>query len=134
MNGRAMKACSMLAMQAEGADILTMEGVAKADGTLHPMQAAFKEDHGLQCDFCTPGMVMNAIDCAKANPNPSKRQIREALNGNLCRCTGYHNLVKAIAAGANAWRQVSEEAAMNAPLIGARIQRKEDYRCLTGAL
>jgi carbon-monoxide dehydrogenase small subunit len=102
MNGRAVKSCSMLAMQAEGGDILTIEGVAKADGTLHPMQAAFKEHHGLQCGFCTPGMVMNAIDFAKGNANPSEQQIREALDGNLCRCTGYHNIVKAIAAGAKA--------------------------------
>ena len=102
MNGRAVKACSMLAMQAEGADVLMIEGVAKADGTLHAMQAAFKEHHGLQCGFCTPGMVMNAIDFAKGNPNPTEQQIREALDGNLCRCTGYHNIVKAIAAGARA--------------------------------
>ena len=102
LNGRAVKSCSMLAMQAEGGDILTIEGVAKADGTLHPMQAAIKEHHGLQCGFCTPGMVMNAIDFAKSNPHPSEQQIREALEGNLCRCTGYHNIVKAIAAGAKA--------------------------------
>jgi aerobic carbon-monoxide dehydrogenase small subunit len=102
LNGRAVKSCSMLAMQAEGADILTIEGVAKPDGTLHPMQAAFKEHHGLQCGFCTPGMVMNAIDFAKGNASPSEQQIREALDGNLCRCTGYHNIVKAIAAGAKA--------------------------------
>jgi carbon-monoxide dehydrogenase small subunit len=92
----------MLAMQAEGADIMTIEGVAKPDGTLHPMQAAFKEHHGLQCGFCTPGMVMNAIDFAKGHPNPSEQEIREALEGNLCRCTGYHNIVKAIGAGAKA--------------------------------
>jgi len=102
MNGKVVKSCSMLAMQAEGADILTIEGVAKADGTLHPMQAAFKEHHGLQCGYCTPGMVMNAIDFAKNNKNPSEQQIRESLEGNLCRCTGYHNIVKAIAAGAKA--------------------------------
>jgi carbon-monoxide dehydrogenase small subunit len=102
MNGKAVKSCSILAMQAEGADIMTIEGVAKADGTLHPMQAAFKEHHGLQCGFCTPGMVMNAIDFAKGHPNPSEQEIREALEGNLCRCTGYHNIVKAIGAGAKA--------------------------------
>ena len=102
MNGKAVKSCSMVAMQAEGADILTIEGVAKPDGTLHPMQAAFKEHHGLQCGFCTPGMVMNAIDFAKANPNPTDQQVREALEGNLCRCTGYHNIVKSIIAGAKA--------------------------------
>ena len=102
MNGKAVKSCSMLVMQAEGADITTIEGVAKADGTLHPMQAAFKEHHGLQCGFCTPGMVMNAIDFAKSHANPSEQEIREALEGNLCRCTGYHNIVKSIAAGAKA--------------------------------
>jgi carbon-monoxide dehydrogenase small subunit len=102
MNGKAIKSCSILAMQAEGAEVTTIEGVARADGTLHPMQAAFKENHGLQCGFCTPGMVMNAIDFAKSNPNPSEQQIREALDGNLCRCTGYHNIVKSIAAGAKA--------------------------------
>ncbi len=102
MNGKAVKACSMVAMQAQGADIVTIEGIAKADGTLHPMQAAFKEHHGLQCGFCTPGMVMNAIDFAKSNPDPSEQQLREALEGNLCRCTGYHNIVKAITAGAKA--------------------------------
>ena len=102
MGGRAVKSCSMLAMQAQGADILTIEGVAKADGTLHPMQAAFKENHGLQCGFCTPGMVMNAIDLARGRPDLSESEIREGLEGNLCRCTGYHNIVKSIAAGAKA--------------------------------
>ena len=102
MNGKAVKSCSMLAMQAEGADILTIEGVAKADGALHPMQAAFKEHHGLQCGFCTPGMVMNAIDFAKNHPGASEKEVRESLEGNLCRCTGYHNIVKAIMAGSKA--------------------------------
>jgi aerobic carbon-monoxide dehydrogenase small subunit len=102
MNGKAIKSCSIVAMQAEGADILTIEGVAKADGTLHPMQQAFKENHGLQCGFCTPGMVMNALDFAKNNPNPSEHDVRESLEGNLCRCTGYHNIVKSIIAGAKA--------------------------------
>ncbi|MBS0336929.1 MAG: (2Fe-2S)-binding protein [Proteobacteria bacterium] len=102
MNGKAVKSCSMLAMQAEGANITTIEGVAAPDGTLHPMQAAFKENHGLQCGFCTPGMVMNAIDLAKGRPNLTEAEIREGLEGNLCRCTGYHNIVKSIAAGAKA--------------------------------
>ena len=102
MNGRAIKSCSIVAMQAEGADITTIEGVAKPDGTLHPMQAAFKEHHGLQCGFCTPGMVMNALDFARQHPNPSEQEVREALEGNLCRCTGYHNIVKSIVAGAKA--------------------------------
>jgi carbon-monoxide dehydrogenase small subunit len=102
MDGRAIKSCSIVAMQAEGADILTIEGVAKPDGTLHPMQAAFKENHGLQCGFCTPGMVMNALCFAKGNANPTDPEVRESLEGNLCRCTGYHNIVKSIVAGAKA--------------------------------
>jgi len=104
MNGRAVKSCNMLAMQAEGADILTIEGVAKPDGTLHPMQEAFRQHHGLQCGFCTPGMVMSAIDLVKNIPNPTEEQIREQLDGNLCRCTGYHNIVKAIKAASQTMR------------------------------
>jgi len=100
MNGKAVKSCNMLAMQAEGANLLTIEGVAKADGTLHPMQEAFREHHGLQCGFCTPGMIMSAIDLVKVHPNPSEETIRAELDGNLCRCTGYHNIVKAIKAAA----------------------------------
>jgi carbon-monoxide dehydrogenase small subunit len=102
MNGKAIKSCSIVAMQAEGADVLTIEGVAKPDGTLHPMQQAFKDNHGLQCGFCTPGMVMNALDFARGHPNPSEQEVRESLEGNLCRCTGYHNIVKSIVAGAKA--------------------------------
>jgi aerobic carbon-monoxide dehydrogenase small subunit len=98
MNGQAVKSCNILAMQAEGADILTIEGLAKADGTLHPMQEAFREHHGLQCGFCTPGMVMSAVDLVKNHPNPSEETIRAELDGNLCRCTGYHNIVKAVMA------------------------------------
>jgi len=104
MNGRAVKCCNMLAMQAEGADIITIEGIAKADGTLHPMQEAFRQHHGLQCGFCTPGMVMSAIDLVKNFPNPTEDQIREQLDGNLCRCTGYHNIVKAIKAASQTMR------------------------------
>jgi len=104
MNGRAIKSCNILAMQAEGAEILTIEGLAKADGTLHPMQEAFREHHGLQCGFCTPGMVMSAIDLVKNFPNPTEEQIREQLDGNLCRCTGYHNIVKAIKAASQTMR------------------------------
>jgi len=91
----------MLAVQAEGAKVTTIEGLAK-DGNLHPMQQAFMDNHGLQCGFCTPGMVMNAIDFAKQNPGASEHEVREALEGNLCRCTGYHNIVKAIMAGSKA--------------------------------
>ena len=100
MNGRAIKSCNIVAMQAEGADIITIEAVAKSDGTLHPMQEMFREHHALQCGFCTPGMVMSAIDLVKNFPNPTEQQIREQLDGNLCRCTGYHNIVKAIKAAA----------------------------------
>ena len=104
MNGRAIKSCNIVAMQAEGADILTIEGVAKPDGTLNTMQEAFREHHALQCGFCTPGMVLSAMDLVKNFPDPSEREIREQLDGNLCRCTGYHNIVKAIKAAAATMR------------------------------
>jgi carbon-monoxide dehydrogenase small subunit len=99
LNGRAIKSCTVLALQAHGADVTTIEGVCDANGELHPMQAAFKEHHGLQCGFCTPGMVMCAIDLAKDNPHPTEADIRAGLDGNLCRCTGYQNIVKAVLAG-----------------------------------
>jgi carbon-monoxide dehydrogenase small subunit len=99
MNGQSVKSCTVLAMQAEGAQVTTIEGLAK-NGELHPMQAAFREHHGLQCGFCTPGMIMSAIDLVRRNPDPSEEEIREWLEGNLCRCTGYHNIVKAIQAAA----------------------------------
>jgi aerobic carbon-monoxide dehydrogenase small subunit len=104
MDGRAIKSCNIVAMQAEGADILTIEGVAKPDGTLNVMQEAFREHHALQCGFCTPGMVLSAMDLVKNYPDPSEREIREQLDGNLCRCTGYHNIVKAIKAAAATMR------------------------------
>ena len=100
MNGRAVKSCNIVAMQAEGAQLTTIEGVAKADGALHPMQEAFREHHALQCGFCTPGMIMSAIDMLKVHPKPDEQTIRAELDGNLCRCTGYHNIVKAIKAAA----------------------------------
>ena len=97
VNGDSVKSCTMLALQADGATITTIEGLAKADGTLHPMQEAFREYHALQCGFCTPGMVMSAIDLVAKHPaGMSEKEIREGLEGNLCRCTGYHNIVKAI--------------------------------------
>ena len=102
LNGRAVKACNILAAQAQGATVVTIEGVAATNGDLHPMQAAFKRHHGLQCGFCTPGMVMTAIDLVRQQPNPSEEAIRAGLDGNLCRCTGYHNIVKAVQAGAAA--------------------------------
>jgi aerobic carbon-monoxide dehydrogenase small subunit len=95
MNGRAVKACSMLAVQAQGAEITTIEGLSQ-NGTLHPMQAAFRECHGLQCGFCTPGMVMSSVQLLKDKPNATEQEIREGLEGNICRCTGYHNIVKSI--------------------------------------
>ncbi|MGH8621784.1 MAG: (2Fe-2S)-binding protein [Burkholderiales bacterium] len=104
LNGRAVKSCIVLAAQVEGAEIVTIEGVAKA-GELHPMQAAFRDHHGLQCGYCTPGMVMNAIDLVKRHPSPSEETVRAGLEGNFCRCTGYHNIVKAVLAGAAAMRR-----------------------------
>ncbi len=104
MDGRAIKSCNIVAMQAEGTNILTIEGVAKPDGTLNVMQEAFREHHALQCGFCTPGMVLSAMDLVKNYPDPSEREIREQLDGNLCRCTGYHNIVKAIKAAAATMR------------------------------
>jgi carbon-monoxide dehydrogenase small subunit len=95
MNGRAVKACSMLAVQAQGATITTIEGLSKG-GEMHPMQAAFRECHGLQCGFCTPGMVMSAVQLLADNPQASETEIREGLEGNICRCTGYHNIVQAV--------------------------------------
>lgn len=99
VDGKSVKSCTMLAAQAGGAEITTIEGLA-SNGDLHPVQAAFKEHHGLQCGFCTPGMVMSAVDLLNQNANPSEGEIREWLEGNICRCTGYHNIVKAIQAAA----------------------------------
>ncbi|MEK9832473.1 MAG: (2Fe-2S)-binding protein [Alphaproteobacteria bacterium] len=101
VNGESLKSCTMLAAQAEGADVTTIEGLANGD-ELHPMQEAFRENHGLQCGFCTPGMVMSALDLVQKNSDPSEQDVREWLEGNLCRCTGYHNIVKSILAGAQA--------------------------------
>jgi len=95
VNGDSMKSCTMLALEAEGAEVTTIEGLAQ-DGEWHPMQQAFQDNHGLQCGFCTPGMVMSAIDLVIKNPNPDEQTIREQLEGNICRCTGYHNIVKAV--------------------------------------
>ena len=103
MDGQSVKACTTLAVQADGAAVTTIEGVA-SNGALHPLQEAFRDNHGLQCGFCTPGMIMSALDLLDRNPDPSERQIRQWLEGNLCRCTGYHNIVKAIQAAAQARR------------------------------
>ena len=96
LDGRAVKSCNILAIQAQGAEVVTIEGLAAPNGDMHPMQAAFKECHGLQCGFCTPGMVMSATALLKENPRPSEEQIRSGLDGNICRCTGYQNIVKAV--------------------------------------
>ncbi|WP_027237161.1 (2Fe-2S)-binding protein [Leisingera caerulea] len=98
VDGKAVKACTMLALEAEGAEVATIEGQANADGSLNTIQQAFQDHHGLQCGFCTPGMVMSAAALLQDNPKPSEQEIRDYLEGNLCRCTGYHNIVKAIMA------------------------------------
>jgi aerobic carbon-monoxide dehydrogenase small subunit len=102
VNGQAMKSCTMLALQCEGADVTTIEGLAAPGAPLHPMQAAFREHHALQCGYCTSGMVMMALDIARRLVEPDEMRIREELKGNICRCTGYHNIVQAIAAGTKA--------------------------------
>lgn len=105
VDGRSVKACTLLVAQLEGADVTTIEGLASSDDNLHPMQEAFRTNHGLQCGFCTPGMVMSAIDLVKQNPDPSEEQVRDWLEGNLCRCTGYQNIVKSILDGAKMMKQ-----------------------------
>jgi aerobic carbon-monoxide dehydrogenase small subunit len=105
LDGVAVKSCTTLALQADGCDVLTIEGLAAPNDPLHPMQEAFREHHGLQCGFCTPGMVMTAVDMVRRKGNElDEKTIRHELDGNLCRCTGYHNIVKAIAAGARAMK------------------------------
>jgi carbon-monoxide dehydrogenase small subunit len=98
VDGVSVKSCTMLAVQAHGSDVLTIEGLAPSPDQMHPMQEAFREHHGLQCGYCTPGMVMAAVSLLDENPKPSEREVREGLEGNLCRCTGYHNIVKAVLA------------------------------------
>lgn len=100
VNGKATKSCTLLAVQADGCNITTIEGLSAANGELHPLQEGFKECHGLQCGFCTPGMIMTAADLLQHNSNPSEEDVRTALEGNFCRCTGYHNIVKAVQYGA----------------------------------
>ena len=102
LDGESVKSCTVLAVQADGAEVVTIEGLAGADGSMHPMQQAFHESHALQCGFCTPGMVMAAVSLLRETPSPTAAQVREALEGNLCRCTGYHNIVQAVLAAAGA--------------------------------
>jgi aerobic carbon-monoxide dehydrogenase small subunit len=101
-DGEAVKSCTVLCVQADGSQINTAEGLAGASGELHPVQAAFREQHGLQCGFCTPGMIMATVGLLSQNPAPTEQQVREGLEGNLCRCTGYHNIVRAVLAAAEA--------------------------------
>ena len=112
LDGRSLKSCTMFAVQADGASILTIEGMAATDGSLHPLQEGFREMHGLQCGFCTPGMIMRAYRLLPENPNPSEEEIRFGISGNLCRCTGYQNIVKAIqyAAGKLSGAELKEAA------------------------
>jgi carbon-monoxide dehydrogenase small subunit len=114
LNGRAIKSCNTLAVQHPGAEVTTIEGIAAADGTMHPMQAAFKECHGLQCGFCTPGMVMNAIDLCSRHPDASEAEVRAQLDGNMCRCTGYQNIVKAVQMGGKAMSAAASTATASA--------------------
>ena len=100
VNGESVKACTMLAVQADGQEVMTIEGLAASADQLHPMQESFREHHGLQCGYCTPGMIMASVEMLKNNPNPTEEEIRHGLEGNLCRCTGYHNIVKSIKAAA----------------------------------
>jgi carbon-monoxide dehydrogenase small subunit len=113
LDGRAVKSCTVLAVQADGGDVTTIEGLAPADG-LHPLQQAFWEHHGLQCGFCTPGMIMTAADLLAQNADPTDDEIRHAIEGNICRCTGYHNIVAAIRAAAVAMREGSTPTPVNA--------------------
>src|SRR5262249_19463898 len=121
INGEAIKSCTILAVQCEGANVQTIEGVANGD-QLHPMQEAFRNNHALQCGFCTPGMVMSALDLVKNNPKPTDKEIREYLEGNLCRCTGYHNIVLAIAEGAAGMR--GEQPPANPHGVAAEERRR----------
>jgi carbon-monoxide dehydrogenase small subunit len=100
LNGQSVKSCTVLAVQADGAEVTTIEGLAGPNGELHPMQRAFHEKHALQCGYCTPGMIMSSVDLLNHNPNPSEDEIREGIHGNLCRCTGYQNIVRAVQAAA----------------------------------
>ena len=117
---RAVKSCSVLAVQADGGEVTTVEGLAAADGTLHPVQQAFHEQHALQCGFCTPGMIMAAVDLLRENPHPSETEIREGMSGNLCRCTGYQNIVRAVQAAANSNRS-AESAGEAVPASPAEV-------------
>jgi aerobic carbon-monoxide dehydrogenase small subunit len=106
LNGRSVKSCSVLAVQADGAEVTTIQGIADDSGELHPLQRAFHEEHALQCGYCTPGMIMAAVDLLSDNPHPTEEEVRDGLEGNLCRCTGYQNIVRAVLKAANATAEV----------------------------
>jgi aerobic carbon-monoxide dehydrogenase small subunit len=111
LDGKSVKSCTVLAAQADGCDVTTAEGLANGQGEMHPVQRAFRAEHGLQCGFCTPGMVMAAVSLLAENPQPSEEEVRTALEGNLCRCTGYHNIVRAVLAAADELQAVAERRA-----------------------
>ena len=135
LDGDAVKSCTVLAVQADGAEVTTIEGMGR-EGDLHPLQEAFWEHHGLQCGYCTPGMIMAGADLLAKNPNPSEEEVREALAGNLCRCTGYHNIVKAVLCrrgpGGEAVSVTEEQANGTGKWVGQALRRKEDPRMITG--
>ncbi len=118
LDGRSVKSCTVLAVQADGHEVTTIEGLART-AQLHPMQQAFHDNHALQCGYCTPGMIMQAIDLLNENPNPSEEEIREGLEGNLCRCTGYHNIVKAVSACASTMAESGSAADESAVTAGS---------------
>ena len=131
VDGESVKSCTMLAVQADGTSITTIEGLA-TDGELHPMQEAFRENHGLQCGYCTPGMVMAAVSLLEENPNPTEQEVRIGLEGNLCRCTGYHNIVKSVLAAAKGARHDGRRGEGRPRCIGTPMLRREDPALLTG--
>jgi aerobic-type carbon monoxide dehydrogenase small subunit (CoxS/CutS family) len=118
IDGLSVKSCTVLAVQADGSEVSTIEGLADADGTLHPVQAAFQEHHGLQCGYCTPGMVMAAVSLLEENPAPTERDVREGIEGNLCRCTGYHNIVKSVLAAAGVLDDTPGPISWPTPIAG----------------
>jgi aerobic-type carbon monoxide dehydrogenase small subunit (CoxS/CutS family) len=118
IDGLSVKSCTVLAVQADDTEITTIEGLAEADGTLHPVQEAFREHHGLQCGYCTPGMVLAAVSLLEENPAPSERDVREGLEGNLCRCTGYHNIVKSVLAAAGVLDDTPGPISWPTPIAG----------------
>jgi carbon-monoxide dehydrogenase small subunit len=110
VDGKSVKACTLLAAQADGSDVVTIEGLAPSAEELHPMQSAFRDNHGLQCGFCTPGMIMSAVDLLQTNPDPSEQEVRDWLEGNICRCTGYQNIVKSVLDAAGRMRATQQAA------------------------